>query len=870
MRTHQRYITLTLLCILALQLHAQITLTGVVRLQRTRQPLSGVMVNLKQKGSKRILKFIRTQADGSYKLQTSTPLAGNELQFSLIGYATEILSLSEGQTQYDMMMTEKSIELREVIVKAPSIRQRGDTLAYNVASFADINDKSLADVLKKMPGIEVSESGEIKHNGKPLNKFYIEGRDMLGARYNLATTNIHQTDVASVEVLQNHQPIKALDDMSFSESPAINIRLKEAAKSRLVGTIKAGGGISPNMWESEATLMRFAKKAQLLNTLKSNNIGTDVTRDNMVLIDDIGSSFLSRNYALKNYINVIPDRLMDISENRVRKNQTHTISMNNLWGVGKNTDLSTQLLYSHDRLVSASCSQTSYFLNDSTILTNENQKAKTRQNKLSASIALNTNTSRLYFTNTLSTDLQWNDTDIDIEGTYPNRQTARQPSYKVHDKFELLRRTGNQAFTFNFYNAYMSNPHTLLVQRPNGTQQQNVRSQAFFSNSSTSLGYYLKPFMVSMKLGLVVLSRSMRSTADGIPDSLGLVHNHVDMTYLRVYVSPEAEFKSGGWQVRLTLPISYTPYFFKDKFVQTSNNHHKVIVSPYVYLQYLFSSKFKMSLSGSISQNEIREQNFYNGLILSDYRNLNTGFVNYDSEQGKSLSLSFDYKQPLNTLFANVYITRSWNESTLTTSRRFIDDYILNSYFARKTHSNTWMTGARMSKGLNLLRGMISVSTDYMSFNGALVQNDNLSHYQSNLWSITTKVNIHPLKWLGMNYEITYSNESMTFKDIDIRSSSNNLSQRFSCNLNITKAWLLKLSGEHYSNQLSDNTHKQLLLTDFSTSYTFVHGVELSLNVRNLFNQKTYAYTSYTDLMQIRQEYELRPRNILASVFFHF
>lgn len=174
MRTHQRYITLTVLYILALQLHAQITLTGVVHLQRTGQPLPGVMVNLKQEGSKRILKFTRTQADGSYKLQTTTPLAGNELQFSLMGYSTETLSLSEGQTQYDMMMTEKSTELREVIVKAPSIHQRGDTLAYNVASFADINDKSLADVLKKMPGIEVSESGEIKHNGKPLNKFYIE------------------------------------------------------------------------------------------------------------------------------------------------------------------------------------------------------------------------------------------------------------------------------------------------------------------------------------------------------------------------------------------------------------------------------------------------------------------------------------------------------------------------------------------------------------------------------------------------------------------------------------------------------------------------------------------------------------------------
>ena len=71
--------------------------------------------------------------------------------------------------------TEQATKLKDVVVKAPSIRQRGDTISYNVASFADANDKSLADVLKKMPGIEVSDKGEIKYNGKAINKFYIEG-----------------------------------------------------------------------------------------------------------------------------------------------------------------------------------------------------------------------------------------------------------------------------------------------------------------------------------------------------------------------------------------------------------------------------------------------------------------------------------------------------------------------------------------------------------------------------------------------------------------------------------------------------------------------------------------------------------------------
>ncbi|WP_081819245.1 carboxypeptidase-like regulatory domain-containing protein [Prevotella sp. HUN102] len=870
MKALLRYITFALLSMIALHSHAQTMLTGTVRLQKTGQPLAGVMVKLKQKDNNRILKFAQTQADGSYKIQVSSPLKGYELQFSLMGYATETVSLSEGQTQYDKTMTEKPTELKEVIVKAPSIRQRGDTLTYNVASFADGNDKSLADVLKKMPGIEVSESGEIKHNGKTLNKFYIEGRDMLGGRYNLATTNIHQTDVASVEVLQNHQPVKALDDISFSESPAINIKLKEAAKSRLVGTVKAGGGFRPNVWEGETTLMRFSKKAQLLNTLKSNNIGTDVTKDNTVLIDDIGSGFLSHNYSLKNYIDATPDRLMEISENRVRRNQTHTVSMNNLWGVGKNTDLSTQLIYSRDRLVSASHSQTSYFLNDSIIATDDSQAAKTKQNKLSASIVLTTNSNKLYLSNTLSTDLQWNDTHINMKGTYPNVQTANQPAYKVHDKFELLRRNGRHTFTFNSYNAYLSSPHTLQVERPDGTQHQSVRSNAFFSNNTTSLGYYLKPFMVSMKLGLVALSRSMKSRLEGVPDSLGVMENSIGMTYLRAYVSPEAEFSSGGWEIKLALPVNYTPYFFKDRLSQTSDNHHRIMVSPNIYVQYQFSSKIKMSLSGSFAQNDLNEQNFYNGLILGDYRNLNTGFVNYDNEHRKSLSLSFYYKQPLNTLFANAYITRSWNENALTKSRRFAGDYILNSYLARKNHSNSWMAGARVSKGIDLLRGMASLSTDYMGINGALVQNAGLSHYQSYLWNITAKFNIHPFEWLGINYELTSTNEAMKLKDANVKSSSNSLSQRIVCNFNITKAWMLKLSGEHYSNQLSDDTRRKLFLADISTAYTFANGVELSLNVRNLFNQKTYSYTHYTDLMQMRQEYELRPRNIWASVFFHF
>lgn len=864
------YLSIITIYIMSLAVHAQITLSGVVTETVSKRPLQGVIVNLRPEGSKRTVKFTETKEDGSFSLQTTgTTTVGYVLQFSMMSYGTKIVKLSVGKTRYDVTLDEKSTVLKEVTVKAPSIQQHGDTLRYNVASFADANDKSLADVLKKMPGIEVTESGEIKQNGKAINKFYIEGHDMLGGRYSLATNNIHPGDVATVEVLERHQPIKALEDMSFSENPAINIKLKAAARSRLVGTMKIGGGVNPGVWEGESSLMRFSKTMQTLNTLKSNNVGADITREGEMHFTDELGDIQSRNYKLTKYIDVSPDMLTEINKERVRQNQTHSLALNNLWAIGKNTDLATQLLYSRERLLSSSLSRTTYFLNDSNIVNDESQSAKSKENKLSASIALNTNTQKMYLSNTLSTDLQWNDTYIDVTGTYPNTQNAKMPCYKVSDNFELLLRKDKRAFIVSSYNSYLFGPHTLNVVRNDTDQHQSVRSNALFSHTSTSLGFFLKPFTVMMKVGMIVMSRRMKSQLQGVPDSLGTPANNIGMTYLRAYASPEAEYNAYGWHIKLSIPISYTPYFYKDKLVDNHSNKYKALVSPRLYVQYLFSSELDMSVSTSMSQSEINEQNFYSGLIMRNYQNLYVGFVNYNSDNSKSLSFNVNYKRPLQMVFANAYISRSWKESNLITSRRFVGDYILNSYQIANTQLNSWVAGGRISKGLSVVHGMVSLSTDYTSFCGTLLQDEISSNYQSDMWNWSLKFNMRPAGWFGMDYEFNHQKNAMKFRDISLKSTSTNLSQTLKCNFNVTKAWIIKLQGEHYSNLLSDNRRKQLFLADISTAFSFRSGIELSFNARNLFNQKTYAYTIYSALTQMNKQYELRPRNIWVSVFFH-
>ncbi|HZJ79044.1 MAG TPA: carboxypeptidase-like regulatory domain-containing protein, partial [Dysgonamonadaceae bacterium] len=415
---------LLLLLLLSTTYAQSIELSGTVTDKATGETMSGVLVTIRPAGTTKVVQFTQTSVAGGFTVKLNTSPQNYELHFSMMGFAPKTVPLKEDQTVYNISLSEKTTELKEVIVHAPSIHQRGDTITYIVSKFADAQDKSLADVLKKMPGIEVEKSGAIKYNGVAINKFYIEGKDMLGGKYGIATNNIHQKDVGSIEVMENHQPVKALEDISFSQNPGINVRLKEDAKARWVGTMKAGAGFTPFLWNAEVALMRFKKKSQTLNTYKTNNIGSDIIRETMSFsVDDFLSQF-GKDYRLAEHISVRPSMLSDIDAQRARFNKTHLFTTNNLWSLGKNYDLTSQISYSNNRLTSDNATRTSYFLPDSTVLTDLSEHAYSKENRLSGDVTLRANTKKLFLENKLLADLRWNDSEMDITGTFPNSQTA--------------------------------------------------------------------------------------------------------------------------------------------------------------------------------------------------------------------------------------------------------------------------------------------------------------------------------------------------------------------------------------------------------------------------------------------------------------
>ena len=117
-------------------------------------------------GKDSLLSYALTRSDGAYKLKATG--GGRRIEFAFLGYETLRVLVKEGNTRYDARLERAAVELEDVTVIADPITRRKDTLLYNVDAFRREQDRSIEDVLKRMPGIEVSDEGQISYQGKAV------------------------------------------------------------------------------------------------------------------------------------------------------------------------------------------------------------------------------------------------------------------------------------------------------------------------------------------------------------------------------------------------------------------------------------------------------------------------------------------------------------------------------------------------------------------------------------------------------------------------------------------------------------------------------------------------------------------------------
>ena len=253
-------------------------ISGVVRDQKSKEPLAGAFVlayadNI-QKG------FAYSGSDGQFSLRIQDDGDVDILKVSMMGYAPVSIS-TEGKTSgFVIELKEQALQLSSAAVKSSPIARKGDTLSFYVHAFADGTEQVLDELINKIPGLTTNEQGTIQYDGEAINRFYVEGLDLMGGKYGVVTKNLKASDIARIDVYRNHQPINALREIDPSEKSAVNIILKESARGSWVFTGDALLGLPPfPLFDAKAMVSRFGKTSQDLYLVKGNNLGKDITQE---------------------------------------------------------------------------------------------------------------------------------------------------------------------------------------------------------------------------------------------------------------------------------------------------------------------------------------------------------------------------------------------------------------------------------------------------------------------------------------------------------------------------------------------------------------------------------------------------------------
>ncbi|MBQ8874906.1 MAG: TonB-dependent receptor, partial [Bacteroides sp.] len=588
-----------IICILSFLLmtcsaFAQKEVTGRLTDKQTGEALVGANVMVKNAEGK-LVKFATTREDGTFLIKLSAWNQGMTIHVSMVGMKTYTAPLLEETGKLEIRMEEDTQELKEVIVKAGRIRENGDTITYRVSGFAQKQDRSIGDVLQRMPGIDVASNGKIQYQGVDINKFYIEGSDLLEGKYGIATNGISHDAIGAVEVLENHQPMQVLSGLSFSDQAAINLKLKDKAKATWLLNGHIGGGWSnqpkEGLWNGEAFLMAVMANYQTITTVKSNNTGMDLRNQ---VIDFLSGG---RGTNLGDYFSVQLPSTPNLSRDRTTFNRSWMLSSSHLWKVKKG-EMKAQIDYYNHRATASSASTSTYYLDNGEKMIRESREGTEHGKQLTGKFILEANEKTHYLNNTLQTELNWDDIRTSMTGTLPNSQYAKMPDYYVANRLQVIKRFGGKHLvTFSSVNEWESKPQRLSVEYPDESRfSQRISNHAFYTNERASYGFYLKGFNLSLEGGIQGYLRDMESNLEDAVN--GNTIGDVTTNYLSLYASPKLEYALKKVELTLQYPFNYTLYKFNGRIGNQSEYFH----SPSLKVRWSPNPRFSVTATGGLGR----------------------------------------------------------------------------------------------------------------------------------------------------------------------------------------------------------------------------------------------------------------------------
>ena len=744
--------------VLAVHASAQVRVTGrVIDLQQ--KPVSDVIVKMVS-GSK-TLAFTSTNAKGEYVIELKSAPSGEvSLQFTHISYEkeSERLTFKERTTKVDMVLTPKAVSLKEVTVKPDPLRQRGDTLSHNLASFLGKGDVTLEDGLKRLPGVDVSQNGGISYMGKPISQFNIEGMDLLGGKYNLATRNIPADYVTQVEIVRNHHSRQVEKDVPSNEV-SMNIKLSNKAKLKPFGQEEAGAGYMEDGDDRLQALlgltgMMFTNKFQTICSVKGGNYKGFARAD---MYDHFGGSDVSTRATslFGGFDGGAPPQ----GEYLYQRNGMATL--NGILRTDSFTTMKVNADYSYHRATHDISQSTTYLAEGGNYVTvSEQTSPLTRIHLPKLSVNYLKNADRVYLSETfvLKGKFEENEGDVVANGSLVE-QRRKTSSFEVGNELFWMGRTEKGARRHVHANVSFKRTPTLrlsFVSDGNGYGQ-TTQSSTLSMNVGSS---FQIPIGKSFRLNLPVSVSAMYDDLETYRTATGEMNDIRGWAFTPT-LNPGFEIHSKNRRFYLSAGIGAALkglYYNKLNYTQP-------VLNPSMGINYTFSANSKLSFSTGYTTSIGDMMTLLTEPMQVDYRSVRTSSGIIGESNTWHTSGDWKWQLPMQYFTLSLAVSHSEGKQNTLTSQSVSGIDVSSTALLRDSRSRSTSFSVAATKNIPSLFAKLGADGSYSFGSGEQAISSSMGGGQEGATVIDTRTNsyalhgnatITPVPWLELRYDINY------------------------------------------------------------------------------------------------------------------
>lgn len=850
-------------------------------------------VNLIMKAANTVIAYTTTDVTGGYilKLPANTMLDSVNIEVRCIGFKTQVKEITGKSARVDFVLAVSVNELQSVIVQnknnQPVLRTNGDTLKYKVSDFSSVHDRVIADVIKRLPGMSVAEDGTISYNNKIVSGVYLGGDNLLDDKYNIATNSIPQGVVDQVQVIDNHQPIKVLQNKVASNAVALNLTFKNSAKLKLFGQEIVGVGL-PDNYNAELNTMLFNDKYKGINYLKGNNTGDDLQRD--------VSSHNSDDYQRRT--GFIPSAAMlslgqvnnpEFARTRYFMGSAGILNTNNLVNFKSGLQLRINAYYLYNKQQQGYSQHTAIFFPGNTVQYTETQQNRYNPSFLHARVTFNINKEKYYLNNILLVDdKRWvNHSDLNTNGVLINQVLHDAPT-SFSNEFNTIQTTRRnsviEAYSFisrqsapesrtigQNYNAELFNhgvPYQQLVQY--------VNVPTWVTNNYLSFKIPGSWLTQSFKTGFSVQSQRLASnlsilqtnnTATLLQDSAA---NHLSWNNKKLYAEAAYDIPGKKLKANLTLPVTLQHLTYSDTGYLLNKNITRMYFNPQLYAKYQTGKEHFITLMYSYNSETGTVEDMYQGYILKDYHTLYANNADLTLLQNQSAAAGFTYRKAIKLLFFNVNVAYNHVHANNIASSIITNSLQQRVIMPYPNNIDSWIITGSTSKYSFKVHTTFSVALQWQQNRSLQIQNRKLQPFNTSDKTLVLGAETKLNDKLNFSYRIT---ELLISSRLQANGQANNINQvkqRATIYYDVFRCMQLKLSGEHSFTHRRGYIGLTYLFADASMKYRIEKwNIDMQLEANNILNVKTYKAIYLAGNTFTNSSYILPGRIVLLKVLFN-